>query len=103
MYKVSLYGKTRKRFLVNNLIIKCPYRVQINKNDSRQRQNQNFSLKGYYIFNHENITHLTKHVSLGPQIIVLAYDPDPTIHGAYVSVLVVLVCDKASRSFGETV
>ena len=33
-------------------------------------------------FNQENFTHLTKHVSLGPQTIVIAYDPDTTIPGS---------------------
>ena len=33
-------------------------------------------------FNQENFTHCTKHVSLGPQTIVIAYDPDTTIPGS---------------------
>ena len=91
MYIIALYEKARKPFLVHTLIIKFPHRVQNKTNDYNLRQNYNFGLKDCSLFNHKNITHLSKHVSLGTKTIVLAYDPDPTIHGAYVSVLVLLV------------
>ena len=41
--------------------------------------------------------YISRFLSLGPEIIVKAYDPDKTIPGACVSALVILVVNLLSR------